>query len=503
MQNINLYKGFGKKDNSTKIPPAGTLTYAVQGILKEPCSIMDPVIKIKRLPNDANPAEYTYAKWIETDRYYFIEDWVWMDGLWEVHMKEDVLATFKTEIGNTTEYVLRTDSTTADFNGAISDSVYPATTDFSITQVEFRNPFTPPGQISDGTYIVGIINGDLQNSVGAISYYAMTALQFGGLKDILFSNDGLESMDLGETVANVFTWTAEDMSEQIFKTMYNPYQYIASCMWFPIDIDDIQGLSDTVNPIKIGWWDFNISGKRLQQMIGGFNDGVQMLPVHPQVTRGKYLNYAPYTKYTLYGKFGALPIDTSYLEIGSYMINYYTVDYVTGQCLFQVFVSETSSGTNRKLIAKTEFLIGVPIQIAQIGRDYLGLTTNAIEAGKSMATGAMIGGAVAGTAGAIIGALGTGGGAIYNTIDSAMPQLITSGVNGSFIETELSTILIAIHYVVVDEDIHHKGRPLCEMRQLNTLTGFILCAEGDIDISCYDNERKEIMQYLTEGFFWE
>ena len=70
-------------------------------------------------------------------------------------------------------------------------------------------------------------------------------------------------------------------------------------------------------------------------------------------------------------------------------------------------------------------------------------------------------------------------------------------------DIELATILIAIHYVIVDEDITHKGRPLCEVRTLGSLSGFILCAEGDIDIACFDNERKLIRQYLTTGFFWE
>ena len=93
MQNLYLYKQFAKKENSTKVPPSGTLTLALQGILKEPCSIMTPVIKIERLPADAIPGDYTYARWVQADRYYFIEDWVWVNGLWEVHRKEDVLAT--------------------------------------------------------------------------------------------------------------------------------------------------------------------------------------------------------------------------------------------------------------------------------------------------------------------------------------------------------------------------------------------------------------------------
>ena len=69
-------------------------------------------------------------------------------------MKEDVLATYKTEIGNSTEYVLRTDSTT-DFNGEITDTTYPATTDIVSESYSLSNIFTT--DLSVGCYIVGII----------------------------------------------------------------------------------------------------------------------------------------------------------------------------------------------------------------------------------------------------------------------------------------------------------------------------------------------------------
>ena len=141
MLHLNLCKQFAKKENSTKRPPTGTLTLGLTGILKEPCSIMNPVVKIERLPSDALPFDYTYALWVEAGRFYFIEDWVWQNGLWEVHMKEDVLATFKTQIGAETEYVLRTDSTTT-FNGEITDTTYPATTDIITNSYSLPNIFT-------------------------------------------------------------------------------------------------------------------------------------------------------------------------------------------------------------------------------------------------------------------------------------------------------------------------------------------------------------------------
>ena len=125
---------------------------------------MKPIINIERLPQDANPCVYTYAIIPAFQRFYFVEDWVWNDGLWEVHMSEDVLGTWKTQIGASTEYVLRTDSIT-DYNGEITDTTYPATTDFTIRSQISSGPF--PTTISVGCYVVGIISGNSASAVGA------------------------------------------------------------------------------------------------------------------------------------------------------------------------------------------------------------------------------------------------------------------------------------------------------------------------------------------------
>ena len=332
---IDFYQNFYKKRNSTKRPTVGgvgnlTEVHTVTGHLKEPCSILHPVISLQGqnpFPNNEPPDFYRYAYIPRFSRYYWVDDWTWDNGLWVVTLDVDVLATYKPHIGEQTEYILRTNSTTSDFNGAISDAMYPATTNFDIQQVGFQTPFVQ--NVSNGIYVIGVISSEDSNAIGAITYYAMDSAEFGDLKDTLFGADGLESMDL----IQAGTWVATEMSEQVFKTMYNPYQYIASCTWFPVSSSDIIGTS--VSTIKIGWWDFTLSGTRLSQVLGNFTDGVQVIPTHPQAaTRGKYLNYAPYSKMSMYGKFGSFPIDTSYLEIGSYIVNTYSVDYVTGQCLF-------------------------------------------------------------------------------------------------------------------------------------------------------------------------
>lgn len=487
---------FVKKENSTKQPSSGGLP--VMGVLKEPCSIMNPVIKIERLTNDAVPSTYTYAYIAKFSRYYFIEDWVWANGLWEVHMKEDVLASFKTQIGAESEYILRTDSTT-NFNGEITDTTYPCTTDFETKEYYAASVFV--SDLTVGCYIVGIISGGQTNAVGAITYYAMSSSEFGALKEKLFSDDNLEIMGIIDSGGQQLV---TDLSQEVLKTLYNPYQYIASCMWFPFPKSTISSKT-SVSSIKIGWWAYPLSGDRLYAQILDF---AELLPLHehPQSsTRGSYLNYAPYTKRTLIGRFGTLALDSAYFLMSDNLGISYSVDLITGQCRMTARKEYYEGSTLRSdVIAERHFLLAVPIQIAQVGTDYLGTAVQAIGTVGSAVGGMWNGFASTGTVGgAIMGAIAGSASGIYNTIQSAMPIVETTGSNGSFLAPSTQTCLLEHYLKIVDEDIHHRGRPLCEIRQINTLSGFILCAEGEIDISCFDNERKEIMRFLTTGFFWE
>ena len=139
----------------------------------------------------------------------------------------------------------------------------------------------------------------------------------------------------------------------------------------------------------------------------------------------------------------------------------------------------------------------MPIQIAQIGVDYLGAAVTAVDATANTVQNALslnIGGAISSAAHGI-----------YNTVNASMPQMSTSGTNGSFlvINDLLQTRLVFQYLKIVDEDISHKGRPLCKIKTINTLTGYILCSDGEFDISCMDEERTAIADFLTTGFFWE
>lgn len=502
---FDLFSGFFKKENSTLRPDANTTKVTVTGHLKEPCSVLHPVISLQSPPNPNQPPDFFRYAYIPLfSRYYWVDDWTWEDGLWTVHLDVDVLASYRDHIGAETEYILRTDSNTTDYNGAISDTMYPATTDFRRKcSYTANNIFVT--NLSSGCYVVGIISSNAPNtsSVGAISYYAMTPAQFNALKNMLFSPANLEIMDIidsgGASIA--------DVGQEIVKTMYNPYQYIVSCLWFPFDVSLITTKA-SVSTIPIGWWNYTLSGYSIPQQILEVGEGLDFTD-HPQSSRGTYLNYAPYTVRTLIGRFGTLAINNSLFKAGAtYTADHlsisYFVDIITGQCRATIEI-QYDDGTSSRLdkFAERFFLLAVPIQLAQVGVDYLGAVTTAVKTGGDIASGAVSGFLAGGPAGAIAGAIANGANGIYNTIQSTMPQLETSGNNGSFLSPSTRTMLLEQYFLIADEDIHHKGRPLCAMRQINTLSGYVLCAEGDLDLNAYDSERQEVKRFLTTGFFWE
>ena len=490
--NIIMYTGFAKKKNSTKVPPAGTVSITYTGTLKEPCSVMNPVFKIKRGAIDAVPDPYTYAYIAAFGRYYYVTNVTWAGGFWEISLEVDVLASYRTQIGNSSHYVLRTNSDTTNYDPLITDTMYPASNDISLYQYSLTSAFV--SNISDGVYIVGIISGNDTNAVGAISYYAMTAAEFGDLKEALLTDDNLETMDL----TNAGTWNITDMSQELFKTMYNPYQYIASCMWFPILPSAVSGSNETTIPI--GWWDYNLTGKLITAQNLSIIEGPTTIHTHPQAsTRGAYLNYSPYTRCTIYGIFGTIPLDLSFFDRDDdTLVIRYIIDLITGQCRvrLQSYKSSEANPHHHNVMEK-DFLAGVPIQLAQIATDYLGAAVAAVDTAANTVQSALslnIGGAISSAAHGI-----------YNTLNATMPQMMTSGTNGSFIITssDLNTTFSYQHFNIVDEDIDHKGRPLCKVKTINTLTGYILCADGEFDISCLADERTMIEEFLTTGFFWE
>ena len=114
----------------------------------------------------------------------------------------------------------------------------------------------------------------------------------------------------------------------------------------------------------------------------------------------------------------------------------------------------------------------------------------AVQLGVGVATG--------GTAGAIIGS-----GMVGNVADAISPKVQTLGSNGGIGLYKVPPKLTSIFQFTTAEDPEHNGYPYMQDRQLSTLSGYILCADADPNISCTDSELNEIVTHLNNGFYYE
>ena len=109
-----VFYTFSKKSNSTAQPTGGT-TFSC--ILKSDSSVVNPRIELNY---SGNPSGFNYAKISEYGRYYYITEWTYTPGLWVATMQTDVMATYKSQIGSESLYVLRS---SAAYDGNILDTM--------------------------------------------------------------------------------------------------------------------------------------------------------------------------------------------------------------------------------------------------------------------------------------------------------------------------------------------------------------------------------------------
>ena len=465
---------FSKKRNSTKQPTPGSGTTFTGIELKEDCSILNPIIKIRvagmTIPTVAPVNTFTYCYIAKFNRYYFIEDWIYTPGIWEGHLSIDVLASHKTEIGSTSAYVERSASS---YDGTIIDKIYPANTNYDIQYASLDVPWYQIA-MSGGTFVVGIINA-AANTMGAITYYAMTTAQLGYVLAYMFGNDIWNSSGISE------------ISEGLFKSMFNPFQYIVSCMWFPFQPTIFGSNQEQVylGYYSTGTYAYKMTTVAIKRYITG------TVPAHPQAaSRGSFLNYGPYTDVTLYiPVFGSVPIDTAFLNKGLYLYCPVWIDPVTGECTIRISCCPSSTNVNEdNVCAERSGKIGVPIQLAQVMADY----SHTIQTMQSGLSG--------GIAGIIAGAIGT---TVQSALDAKYPSVSTSGTNGSFITRVMNGLIVAKHARIVDGDDTDLGRPLMQTKTLNTLSGYIKCGEAHFASPCLASERAKVEDFMLSGFYYE
>lgn len=458
MVNIIFYN-FTKEHNSTKQPASGAgASFAC--LVKEPCDILAPAIEL----NTPDPVSYNYAYIPAWNRYYFITGIRFNAGLWELTARVDVLATYRAAIGAERLYVLRSSAAS---NGYIRDNYYPTT---SISHGRAEDDTFIPSSYGLGVYIVNVTG---IATAGASTLWLLSPAQFRNLISALYTEiDGYQPADTADAIKKLVGG--------------QPEKLVSSAMWLPA-----YNFAGTVQEIVIGTWHSNVTGLLISDPLYTVPPIELALPKHPQASsRGQFLNLAPYTTYTLtIPMFGAINIDTTAVRGADNIYLNITVDALTGQGKCRVHAGDSP------IIAELTAQIGaaVPLQ---------GQSAGASVAGGIVVTLAAAAGAIAsgGAALPVIGAVSSGIGTVLSAVTGAS---FSTGSAGGALATIHGIQLDATFISIASEDNRKNGRPLCEVRQPETLGGFMLIQNGDVPINGTEAESEEIKRILESGFYYE
>lgn len=487
----NFYK-YSKQIDSTERPTGSGTEFDI--VLKGAVSITAPVIEL-----DSAALDYNYCYIPAFGRYYFVQSTTIITAdIIEYSLSVDVLATWKTEILDSSCYVLRSAS---DYNLKLVDDTWTHTTDFS----ETVSTIALPSYNADGCYIITVVNDESDFSANpASTMYAVNAVEMVGIMGELFNISNYPNIDA------------------MTKTYFNPQQYITSCRWYPFSQATIT--SGSFHRFKYGWYEAdNITAGG--NLVTNYGTDLTF-----SFTLGTYTDWTDrvndWTRYALYiPGFGTNEIDAAYS--GQTISGKISVDWNTGAATCVL-----TSGSN-EIIAVLSGSYGCEVSINQISTandiptSKEGLITKGIETGVAFAARARKSGAGKGVisffkAAAMSGAVGYGTEMtqreMQHTIESGrdiaeaaadaatatilQPTVISKGADGArySIISNHNIILYRRKYAHYNPAVAKLGGVCNQVKTLSTLSGYTQVANGLIEMTGTVEERNAITSLLEGGF---
>lgn len=458
------FYSFKKKKNSTKQPTGGT---ALNIKLLDNVSVITPRF---HLMGNIETFTYNYVKW--NGRYYWISDKISITTTTlEIGCTKDPLASWKSDIGSSEQYVLRSAS---EWDGNITDMLYP-------TKITRKLLYSARHDVFDhinGFFVLGFIVDPVSNyGRGTVSYFPMTRA------------------DLTATLAR-FSSGAE-----IFGT--NPMNFITSCTYIPLPVATYLVSTATNITVKLGavmslqitFHDYAALYIDASHQILEWNTIVE-IPKHPLAsTRGEYLNASPYMEYKLIaGPFGEVRIPPE-LCIGITDTTLrFRIDLVTGSGSMSI-MEPTQGGMDMRIKFSSFCQLGTQVQLTSLIGPTVQQLASVIPGLISMGTGIATGRPQEAISGM--------NSAILSSLDAMKPTVYSHGTNGTFVDY-VEDVYVEAQYVEPVEDYKiDRGRPLCKVKTINSLSGFIMCSQASIELTATDTEIAEIVNYMNQGFFYE
>lgn len=442
---IVFYK-FTKKENSTARPQVGG--FSVSGILNENTSIISPSLSIKF---GVDITGYNYAYIPDFNRFYKIVSWVYALGLWRCDLYVDALASYKPQIGEMNNYILRSAS---ESNGNIIDGLYPTTPQTGILESSAESAF------NENQFIIHYVGKD-------------------GLKAVLISATAM--VTLCRSLWN--TWGNIDGMNDAFAAIADPFQYVNGIQktYAPIGFWGGQGATNIV----LGTVDTGAAGQEITNSVGHV-DITLSVPKHPQAEERPYLKADPYSVYS-----ARLP-GIGWISLPSEPL--YNASAVTVK-----YYGEPSSGNLR-----ADICVGASVIASGTGK--INTEWGLAGASSSPGVGGLIGKAIGALGGGILGGLadfiGAGAG-ILDAAGSATATVQQSGGMSGCVGMNQPLILQLKYQTAVTDNVEDHGRPLMAFRTINSLSGFVQCEGAHFEGICTQTEQEMIDNALNGGFFYE
>lgn len=490
MLHLRLIYNFSKDTNSTKHPFDSGVVYAYSAFdckVYEPCTFHNPIFILQSDAKDYLMRDYAYAYVQEWKACYWVTEREFADGEILLHCELDPLATYRTAIRNSSQYVLRSASFQ---NEHIVDLEYPVVgqkQQLASVLAAASNPFET--SIGAGVFVMGVTSkaAAAGSSLGTTFYISMNPSQMTAFAGALMNNDSWLNI------------SASELSSDMVKVILNPIQYIQSIKWFPLDPTDIRETGGSMQSnLPIGWWNITTD---YYKAFSGDNQVIKLsfeltVPKHPQAAFiGQYLNYDPFSNYKL-----RLPIigeldlpsrvgDADKVEV------IYDIDIPSGLANVTVNSVITTPATTMTEATFTTN-VGVDVPLSQILKDEVGAVKSAVST-VANAVGAISGfvtnNIVAGTESAA--------NAVNSAIDTAikvvqpLPSFIgTTGHVGAYKAVEPALYLN--YSPVSDPDIGLFGSPLCEVKTLSTCSGITVIASPHVEIPGASKQDLELIETI-------
>lgn len=477
---VTLYN-FSKRKNSTLQPSAAGTDLNCE--LKQPTSYKAPVFTF--FVEDA--FEWNYLQW--GSWYYFITDVVSVrNDIWEVHCKLDVLATYKTQIGATSAFVMYDTSANTEIvdtrlsqKTTIAAVTNSATLDFGV------GAFVMLGIVGESSAnLWGVDKATASDLLNEINDWFDQAdfLPIPPDPDVSGITDIVEVLAVMVETIGVIAHNLTTGVRTLISTGKAP-DCIKSALLLPLPVSDFPGSSGN---ISLGEYPTTKTGKNIP-LTAKVNRSVD-ITIPWQAT--DWRRNDPYTKiYLSLPYIGVISYPASQLiGINSLGVNYQIT--VNGAIVATVTAGGRRIGKYNANCA-SNYMIGAsninPLQ-----------GMSAVLGGAASAAGV----AVAGSAGAAVGA-GTGG--LLGMVNGAqyIPTCIGGTGGGANTDGWAVTCTVVYHDTNVSPDSVSGaiGTPTMAVKTISSCSGYVQTREASVNASCYEDVRNEINQLMDGGFFYE